>query len=165
MKRKKQKGQVSLEIIFTFLVLIVLMMAFVQIVLFGISQIWVNYAAFAVNRASLVGGDVNSVARQVLLGTFPGGFPRPDIFNQITLRKPQSGENSTIGIQVRFRMPAFISLAAGSTLPWPIGSDITIRSLFSIVPPTPEWARGNVSELPMGRATPDQVWTGDNKPD
>lgn len=168
----KNKGQVTVEAIFMFLVLIIYMFIFVQITLIGIGYIQVNHAAFAATRAFMVGasaekdedkakadnrvkGEVEKVAKQVLLGTksYPGSpsdepnDPGPiDGKERVEVKwldPPESHDKlGTVKFEVIYRMPAFI--------PGIIGKGYVELKNYK-----------NIARAP---AYGIDVWTGDNAP-
>ncbi|MGQ9618023.1 MAG: hypothetical protein ACUVUG_03565 [Candidatus Aminicenantia bacterium] len=172
-EKSKSKGQVTVEAVFMFLVLIIYMFIFIQITIIGIGYIQVNHAAFAATRAFMVGasaekdedkdeaenrvkGEVEKVAKQVLLGTksylgFPSDEPNDpgpiDGKARVEVKwldPPES--DAKLGIVkfiVIYRMPAFI--------PGILGKGYVELKNYK-----------NIARAP---AFGIDVWTGDNAPE
>lgn len=175
-------GQTTVEAIFLFLLLIIYILIFVQIALIGIGFIQVNHAAFAATRAFMVGasaekdededeaedrvkGEVEKVAKQVLLGTKstfglmpsdepnePGnidGKERVEIKwidegseEDGELNGEKSAKLGTVRFHVIYRMPSFIPGIIGRNY-------IELKNYHGI-------ARAPAYGI--------DVWTGDNAP-
>ncbi len=170
----RSSGQTTVEALFMFLVLIIYMFIFIQITLIGIGYIQVNHAAFAATRAFMVGasaekdededeaedrvkGEVEKVAKQVLLGTKstfgilptdepnePGQIDGKDRVEVKWLDEPESDAKlGTVKFQIIYRMPAFIPGIIGKNY-------IELKNYKNI-------ARA----VGYGK----NVWTGDNSPE
>lgn len=171
--KEKQRGQVTVETVFMFVVLILYIFIFIQITLIGIGYIQVNHAAFAATRAFMVGasaekdedsdeaenrvkGEVEKVAKQVLLGTksyfgFPSDEPNDpgpiDGKERVEVKwldEPESNAKlGTVKFEVIYRMPAFI--------PGILGKGYVELKNYK-----------NIARAP---AYGINVWTGDNAPE